>query len=162
MQRLFEKRHGGRMNARQASGFEVMLARAAQELHEEGQTINPSTVLGTAQAPSFPGEGACMSSELREALLKALDSRDLPNFPIKNPHARLMAALWRMAADDFLGEHPTAWEEAQLEEQTPIGVIYTTILMEVHTWEKHGCRAVDFVFPVFFGAKVVQVDEDEE
>jgi len=37
MQRLFEKHHGNRMNARQASGFEVMLARAAQEHHEEGQ-----------------------------------------------------------------------------------------------------------------------------
>ncbi|MDP2876236.1 MAG: hypothetical protein Q8O00_08635 [Holophaga sp.] len=102
------------------------------------------------------------NDEIRAALQKALVSRDLPDYPIKNVHARLMAALWRMAADDFLELHPTAWEEARLEEITGLGARYLSLTMEVHTWEKHGCRAIDFVFPTFFGAKLTPHYENED
>lgn len=95
--------------------------------------------------------------ELQSILLNISKSKDLPSHDIKNARARIMSALWRLAADDFLAAHPEALEEARAEPPTAMGTYYLTLVMEVHTWEKHGCRAIDFVFPTFFGAKIQTV-----
>ncbi|HWQ08620.1 MAG TPA: hypothetical protein VN436_05930 [Holophaga sp.] len=93
-------------------------------------------------------------SELREALEKLCHSTDLPTEPIHDPYRRIMAALWRMAADDFLAEHPDAWEEAQHDGPSAQGIHFLNLTGEAHCWEKYGCSFPDFVFPTFFGAKI--------
>ena len=108
------------------------------------------------------GASTANKDEIRAALQKAINSRDLPSHPIKNVHARLMSALWRMAADDFAELNPTAWDEAQLDEPTKNGAVLLTLVSEVHTWAEHGCRAIDFIFPTFFGAKLPMYHRNED
>ena len=103
-----------------------------------------------------------MNQELRDVLLQAAAYKHLPSCEIPNAFPRIISALWRMAADDYLKAHPKAWDEAQLEEPTSDGVYYLTLIGEAHAWANHGCGFTDFVFPTFFGTKLKPIGEEEE
>lgn len=102
---------------------------------------------------NLPNKGGEALS-LHEVLLKAASSGDLPRTAPRNIYARLMGCLWRMAADDFIEDHPGALNALEVDPIPKEGLPLLSLITEAHCWEKHGVRATDFIFPSFFGKQI--------